>query len=115
VRSTNPRRLRNSVIESARVSSATRSASHSSPVVSATTVSAESPASSTPDSSNVSRTAAQTSARATSSSVLSRDAHSDGLGPAQATVASKSRGSTPPPGKTHIPPAKSMETWRRNK
>ena len=84
-------------------SRATRSASQSSPVVSATTVSADGPASSTPDSSNVSRTAAQTSARAVASSVPSRCAHSAASGPAQATAWSKSRGSTPPPGKTHMP------------
>ncbi len=101
--------------ESSRASSAARSVSQSSPVVSATTVSSDSPASRTPDSSNVSRTAAQTSARAVASSVPSRAAHSAGGGPAQATAWSKSRGSTPPPGKTHIPPANAIEVCLRNR
>ena len=77
------------------------------------------PASSTPDSSKVSRTAAQTSARAFGSSHPSREAHSAGDGPAHrprsTSSSSKSRGSTPPPGKTHMPPAKAIEVWRRSR
>ncbi len=85
---------------SSRASRAARSASQSAPVVSATTVSADSPASSTPDSSKVSRTAAQTRARAVASSVPSwRGPLARGVGPAQAIAWSKSRGSTPPPGR----------------
>ncbi len=101
--------------DSSRDSRATRSASQSSPVVSATTSSADGPASSTPDSSNVSRTAAQTSARASGSSTRIRAAHSAGAGPAQPMAWSKSRGSTPPPGKTHMPAAKAMSTCRRSR
>ena len=95
--------------DSARPSSATRSASHSSPVVSSTTDDGDVPASSTPDSSNVSRTAAHTSARAVASSVASRSAQEAGDGPAHATAWSKSRGSTPPPGNTHIPAANAID------
>ena len=40
---------------------------------------------------------------------------SPAAGPAQATAWSKSRGSTPPPGKTHIPPANSIEVCRRSR
>ena len=101
--------------DNARVSSATRSSSQSDPVVSPTTDEADVPASSTPDSSNVSRTAAHTSARAIASSTPSRDAHEEGDGPAHATSASKSRGSTPPPGNTHIPAANAIDACRRNK
>ncbi len=115
VRSTSPRRSRNSVNESSLASSACRSVSQSSPVVSATTSSAEAPASRTPDSSNVSRTAAHTSARASSSVVASRDAQLAADGPAQATEWSESRGSTPPPGKTHIPPANAIDACRRSR
>ena len=80
-----------------------------------TTDEADVPASSTPDSSNVSRTAAHTNARAVASSVPSRAAHEAGDGPAHATSASKSRGSTPPPGNTHIPAAKAIEACRRSR
>src|SRR5680860_438926 len=114
VRNTRPRRSRNSVKASSRASRAARSVSQLSPVGSATTVSADSPASSTPDSSKVSRTAAHTSARAVASSVPSRAAHWSGAGPVHATAWSKSRASTPPPGKTHIPPAKAIEVRRRS-
>jgi len=100
------------VNDSERPSRASRSASQSSPVVSATTDVGEVPASSTPDSSNVSRTAAHTSARAIASSVPSFSAHEAGDGPAQATAWSKSRGSTPPPGKTHIPAANAIDACR---
>ncbi len=102
-------------MDSSRDSNATRSASQSAPVVSATTVSADSPASRTPDSSNVSRTAAHTIARASSSSTPSRPAQSAGVGPAQLTELSKSRGSTPPPGNTAIPPANAITCWRRSR
>ena len=101
--------------DSSLASSACRSASQSSPVVSATTSSADGPASSTPDSSKVSRTAAHTSARAISSDVTSWAAQVAGSGPAHATDASKSRGSTPPPGNTHIPPANAIEVCRRRR
>ena len=96
-------------------SSASRSDSQSSPVVSATTSVPDGPASSTPDSSKVSRTAAHTSARAISSRVPSCAAHVAGDGPAHATERSKSRGSTPPPGNTHIPPANAIEVCRRSR
>ena len=70
-------------------------------------------ASSTPDSSKVSRTAAQTSARAVASRSRGRPLSGGGTDPSDRVVGS--RGSTPPPGKAHIPPANAMAVCRRSR
>ena len=91
-----------------------RSTSHSGSRRSATTVSGDGPASSTPHSSNTSRTAAQTSARASPSSHPISAAHSRGCGPAHGRSWASSRGSTPPPGNTHVRGANAMVATRRS-
>ena len=62
-----------------------------------------------------SRVPRRTRAPGRASSVSSSAAHSVGVGPTQPMSASKSRGSTPPPGNTHMPAAKAMSTCRRSR
>lgn len=112
-RSTSPSAARNCASDSSRATSASRAEAYR--AVSATTADADGPASSTPDSSNVSRTAAHTSAVASSTEHPNLDAHHDGGGPLHATDVSASRGSTPPPGNTVIPPANAIAATRRSR
>ena len=133
-RSTRPRRCSRPASDSEWSTSERRSASQSSPVVSATTVSGAGPASSTPVSSNTSRTAAHVSARASTAAPLCRPGgtaprdppeprrppcrilpHATGSGPAQASSACPSRGSTDPPGNTCAPGANAIDRVRRNR
>ena len=70
---------------------------------------ADVPASSTPDSSKVSRTAAQPAPAPCPRRRRAARPTRPATARPSATEWSKSRGSTPPPGKTHIPPAKAIE------